>query len=154
MSIALVITLIILGIICLILELLVVPGAIVGIIGFLMMVAGVVIAYMQLGTLVGNIVLILTVALFITGITLALRSKTWRKMTLKTAIDSKMNEVDEDKVKPGMEGVALSRLAPMGKGRFNGEIVEVSSSLGFIDENSEIVIIKIEGNKIIVKLKN
>ncbi|MBQ7550061.1 MAG: NfeD family protein [Bacteroidales bacterium] len=42
----------------------------------------------------------------------------------------------------------------MGKANFNGEIVEVASYQDFIDENKQIVIIKIDENKIIVKLNS
>ena len=152
MSIALIITLILLGIICLILELLVIPGGIVGILGFLMMAGGVIGAYTH-SMMFGNAVAVGTVMITIFAIVMMLRSKTWRKLMLKTNIDSKVNEIDEEKVKVGMSGIAISRLAPMGKGRFDSEVVEVSSTHGFIDEQSEIVITKIEGNKIFVKLK-
>lgn len=153
MSIGLIITLIILGIICVILEILVVPGLIVGILGFVMMVGGVVAAYVTHGALVGNIVLISTVVLSIILFALTLRSKTWRKLALKTNIDSKMNTIDEQKLTVGMEGVAISRLAPMGKGKFDNEMVEVSSTKGFIDVGATIEITKIQGNKVYVKLK-
>ena len=152
MSIALIVTLILLGIICLILELLVIPGGIVGIIGFLMMVGGVIGAYTY-GATIGNIVAIGTVAVTIFAVVMMLRSNTWRKLMLKTNIDSKMNEIDEEKVQTGMSGIAISRLAPMGKGKFGDEVVEVSSMHGFIDVQSEIVITKIEGNKIFVRTR-
>ena len=152
MSIALIITLIILGIICLVLELLVIPGGIVGIIGFLMMVGGVIGAYTY-SVMIGNIVTVSTVIITIFAVVMMLRSKTWRTLMLKTNIDSKVNEIDEEKVIVGMSGIAISRLAPMGKGKFDSEVVEVSSIHGFIDVQSEIVITKIEGNKIFVKLK-
>lgn len=153
MSIGVIIALIILGIICIILEILVVPGGVVGIVGFLMMAGGVVVAYLQHGALVGNITMIATVLVTIIGIVYILRSKSWRKLVLETKIESKMNEVDHSKLGVGIEGIAVSRLAPSGKGKFGDEIVEVASSHDFIDVNSEIVITKIEGNKIIVKLK-
>lgn len=153
MSIGLIITLIILGIICVILEILVVPGLIVGILGFVMMVGGVVAAYVTHGALVGNIVLVSTIVLSIILFALTLRSKTWRKLALKTNIDSKMNTIDEQKLTVGMEGVAVSRLAPMGKGKFDNEMVEVSSTKGFIDVGATIEITKIQGNKVYVKLK-
>ncbi len=152
MSIAVIITLIVLGIICLVLELLVIPGGIVGIIGFLMMIGGVIGAYTH-SVMIGNITAVGTVVVTVLAVVLMLRSKTWRKLVLKTNIDGKMNEINEDKVKVGMSGIAISRLAPMGKGKFGNEAVEVTSNHGFIDVQSEIVITKIEGNKIYVKLK-
>ena len=154
MNIGLVIILIILGLICLILEILVVPGAIVGIIGCLMMAGGIVLAYVELGTLAGNITLISTLIVTIAAVVIILRSKTWRKLMLKTKIDGKVNEINEEKIQVGMEGITVSRLAPMGKGKFGDETVEISSILDFVDENQTIIITKIEGNKIYVKLKS
>lgn len=153
MNIGIIIALIIIGLLCLVLELLVIPGGIVGIVGVLMMAGGVVGAYIGYGMMIGNITLIATIVVIITAVVMMLRSKTWRKLMLKTNIESKMNEIDETKIKINMEGIAVSRLAPMGKGKFGDEIVEVSSSHGLIDVNSSIIITKIEGNKIIVKLK-
>ncbi len=63
-----------------------------------------------------------------------------------------MNEVDESKLKEGMEGVAISRLAPTGTGLFGDTETEVVSMQGFIDENSPIVIHKIDGSKVIVDI--
>lgn len=152
MSIGVIVTLILLGIICLILEFLVIPGAIVGIIGSLMIVGGIVGAY-TISSVVGNITLVSTLLFLIIAVILVLRHKTWRKLMLKTNIDSKVNEIDESKLQPGVEGIAISRLAPMGKGRFDNIVEEVSSIHGFVDVDTPIVITKIEGNKIFVKSK-
>ena len=71
---------------------------------------------------------------------------------LKTEIDSKMNVLDEN-INVGMEGKTISRLAPAGKAVFETGTEEVFSQQDFIDENQQVIITKIEGNKIIVKLK-
>jgi len=71
---------------------------------------------------------------------------------LETEIDSRVNVPDKE-LTVGMEGKTISRLAPAGKAVFNGSTEEVFSQQEFIDENQPVVITKIEGNKIIVKLK-
>jgi membrane-bound serine protease (ClpP class) len=71
---------------------------------------------------------------------------------LETEIDSKVNVFD-NKITVGMEGKTISRLAPSGKAIFEGITEEVFSKNDFIDENQEVIIVKIEGSKIIVKLK-
>jgi membrane-bound ClpP family serine protease len=71
---------------------------------------------------------------------------------LKTEIDSKVNVLDH-KIAVGMEGKTVSRLAPAGKAIFENITEEVFSQNDFIDENQQIIITKIEGSKIIVKLK-
>jgi membrane-bound ClpP family serine protease len=148
------ILLILLGIVLMILDFLVIPGGVVAIIGVLCMIAGVVTAFVQFGTTVGFLTLVLTAILTIGFFWLMMRSKTWRKLQLNTQIDSKMNEVDESKLKEGMEGVAISRLAPTGTGLFGDTEAEVVSLQGFIDENSPIVIHKIEGSKVIVEISH
>ena len=150
---AVIITIILIGILGLVLEFLVVPGGVVGVISGLVIAGGVGLAYYQYGVLAGNITLIVTVIGILVGIFFLLRSRTWRKLMLNTKIESKVNEVDEAKIKVGSEGVTVSRLAPGGKASFDGEIVEVFSSHDFIDENREIVVLKIEGSKITVKQK-
>lgn len=150
---AVIITIILIGIIGLVLEFLVVPGGIVGIISGLVIAGGIGIAYYQYGVLAGNITLIITVIGIIVGIFFMLRSRTWKKLMLNTQIDSKVNEVNEAKIKPGSEGITVSRLAPSGKASFDGEVAEVFSAHDFIDENEEIIVLKIEGNKITVKHK-
>lgn len=143
---------ILLGILALLLELLVLPGAIVGIIGSLFIIGGVVLSYTKYGMMAGHITLLATAVFIVITVVLFLRSKTWKKMTLKTQIDGKMN-IQPEMLREGMEGISISRLAPSGKAMFENEIVEVFSSLDFIDQNQPITIFKIDGSKIIVKLK-
>lgn len=145
------ILLILLGIVLMILDFLVIPGGVVAIIGVLCMIGGVVISFVQFGTTVGILTLILTAVITFGMFWLMMRTKTWRKLQLKTKIDSKMNEIDTNKLQEGMEGVAISRLAPTGTGLFGDTEAEVVSLQGFIDENAPIVIHKIEGSKIIVE---
>jgi len=148
------ILLILLGIILMILDFLVIPGGVVAVIGVICMAGGVVTAFLQFGNTVGFITLLLTAIITITLLVLMMRTRTWRKMQLKTQITSKMNEIDETKLKVGSEGVAISRLAPTGTGMFGDTEAEVLSMQGFIDENTPIVIQKIEGSKIIVTISN
>jgi len=149
-----IIFLIIVGVVLMIFDFLVIPGIVVTIVGLLCMVGGVVMAFMQYGTTAGLITLLCTAAFTITMIVLMLRSKTWKRLQLNTKIDSKVNEIDANKFTVGMVGKAISRLAPMGTGQFGDKFVEVTSPQNFIDVNSDIVITKIEGNKIFVNQNN
>lgn len=148
------ILLILLGIVLMVLDFLVIPGGVVAIIGVLCMVGGVVTAFVQFGTTVGFLTLLLTAALTFLFFFLMMRTKTWRKLQLNTQIDSKMNEVDESKLKVGTEGVSVSRLAPTGTAVFGDTEAEVVSLQGFIDENTPVVIQKIEGSKVVVEILN
>ena len=123
------------------------------IIGVLCMVAGVVASYVQHGMVAGTATLVLTAVFTIGCFVLMMRTKTWKRLQLNTRIDSKMNEVDANKIKVGSIGKAISRLAPMGTGEFDGEVVEVSSPQDFIEVDTEIEVTRIEGGKVYVKPK-
>jgi len=88
----------------------------------------------------------------ILGIIFFFRFKTWKPLMLETEIDSKVNIPDKN-LAVGMEGKTISRLAPAGKAVFETGTEEVFSQQDFIDENQQVVISKIDGSKIIVKLK-
>ena len=125
-----IIFLILIGVIALVLELFALPGAVVGIIGSLFILAGIVMSYVKYGLLAGNLTLLTTGVFIVITVVLFLRSKTWKKMTLTTQIDSKVN-VQPDSLFVGMEGVALSRLAPGGKAVFGDEVVGFFFSRSF-----------------------
>lgn len=147
-----IVLLILLGLFAIIMEIIVVPGGVVGILGVLTIAAGVVGAYLSHGTIAGHITLAITLIVVVAALILSIRGKTWRKLMLNTQIDTKMNGIDECGLQVGAVGVTVSRLAPMGKANFNGIMVEVTSYQDFIDENQSIVIVKIDGNKVFVKL--
>ena len=71
---------------------------------------------------------------------------------LETEIDYRVN-VPAPNITVGMEGKTISRLAPAGKAIIGNSTEEVFSQHEFIDENKAIIVTKIEGSKIIVKLK-
>ncbi len=146
--------LIIIGIIAILLEILVIPGVgVVGIVGFVSVVFGIIQAYSVYGTLAGNITLIVSAFVMVLLFVMSLRSKTWNRVMLHDSIDSKVNIIDETLVKSGVEGISVSRLAPSGTARIDGELYEVHSLGEFINENTPLVVLKISGNKIIVKQK-
>lgn len=142
------------GLVFMLLEVLVIPGTtFVGIIGILLMIVGIYFAYTKHGTMVGHYFLVGASVLSFIVIFLALKSDTWKKATLNTELDSKVNTIDAEKVKVGDEGKTISRLSPMGKALINENYYEVESRGGYVDENSDIVVVKISGNKIYVNPK-
>jgi membrane-bound ClpP family serine protease len=150
-----VIILILVGILMLLIEILVIPGSgVAGIIGFALMVGGIWIAYTKEGVQEGHITLGITLGVSVIGLLLSLRSKTWNKAMLHTEIDSKVRTIDPELLKVGNSGKTVSRCAPMGKAIFDNIFYEVSAYSDFIDEEEEIEIIKISGNKIFIKQIN
>ena len=65
-----------------------------------------------------------------------------------------MENINAEKIHVGDIGKSLGRLAPTGKVKVNGEVVEAQSTGSFIDHNTEIKVIKVLTNKIIVELLN
>lgn len=149
-----VVTLILIGLAFLLLEILVIPGAgVAGIIGFILLGIGVWQAYSYYSTQTGHWVLAGTIVATIGVLALALRSRTWRRIMLKSEILSRVNLVDEEHLKKGDTGKSVSRLVPTGKAMFNNEYVEVRTMGQFLDPGVDIVIEKIEDHKIYVKPK-
>ncbi len=149
-----VLSLIVVGIIFLLLEILVVPGAtVVGLFGVGLVIAGVVVSFNHYGVKTGVITLIGTLVISLIAIGIALRSNTWKKAMHSSVLEGRVNVVEADMVVKGDEGVAITRLNPMGKALIKDEYYEVRSKDNLIPENTPIVVIKVEGNKIIVKSK-
>ena len=150
----LIIVLIVIGLIFLVAEFLIIPGiTVAGIAGFVLIIFGVYLGYSQFGTTTGHIILLSTAVASVATIALSLRAITWRWATLSTNIDSRAVEEYEHIIKPGDVGITVSRLAPMGKAVINDNIVEVTALGEMIDQQSAVEVVKVEGSKIIVKLK-
>lgn len=148
-----IITLIIAGLFFLILEILVFPGTtVVGIIGFVMLIGAIWGAYTYHSILLGHFTLAGSFVLTMVAFYFSLRSKTWNKLALNTEIKGKVNVIEENAINVGDVGKTISRLAPMGNAMFNDEIYEVATNGDFVDQEREVKVIKIEMNKIIVKL--
>lgn len=144
-----------LGIILIILEILVVPGVgIVGIGGLVSLGIAVWLAYDNLTPMYGHLTLIVSSLALLIILIFALRADTWKRVSLKTAIQSKAEKSNNLQIKVGDTGVCVSRLAPIGKVLINGEFYEAESKNLFIDQNKEVEVIKILNNKLIVKLKS
>ncbi|NOU48500.1 MAG: hypothetical protein HOO86_15780 [Bacteroidales bacterium] len=143
------------GLIVVLLEILVIPGGgLAGVLGFAMMAIGVFLTYSREGTTAGHLVLAGTLVVNIGTLILALRSKTWDRAMLKTNIEGRVNTIEDNELNVGDIGKTISRCAPMGKALINDRFYEVTSYSEFIDEETEIEVIKIEKSKIFIKLKS
>lgn len=135
----------------LILEVAFLPGfGFTGIIGMLSMIGAVFYAFILLGNAAGWIVLLVAVLICIALFLWALYGKSLDKMALKKNIESTVNDQDMSRFAVGDRGVTRTRLALIGEALINGQIVEVKSEGGFIDERQEIEIIRISGDSLFV----
>ena len=152
---SLIIFLIVIGIVLILLEFLVIPGATIAAIGgFLLIGSGVYLTYTNFGLASGHIVLFSSVALMVVAVVFSLRSNTWKNAMLNKNIEGVANTYEMDKIKVGDIGKTISRLAPMGKVIINDSIFEAKTLSEFVDQNTKIEILKINSNIIIVKPLN
>jgi membrane-bound ClpP family serine protease len=82
----------------------------------------------------------------------AFHSSLWKKLQVQSSIDGKANIISEE-IKIGDPGRTISRLNPTGKAFIKDQQVEVQALEGFIDQEKEITVAKLQQNKIFVKLK-
>ena len=137
----------------LMLEILFVPGMVLGFISVILMIVGIIFSFKDYGTTTGIMVLAGTTIASIVSVYWAFRSPLWKKLQVQSSMDGKANVLEEGAVNVGDSGKTISRLNPMGKALINNLYVEVQVMEDFIDQNEEIIIVKIQQNKIFVKLK-
>ena len=135
-------------------EIFLLPGiTIAGIAGILFALGGVAYAY-TINMTVGNITLGASIITFGGLFFWLLRANSFKRVSLKTDIESTVLSPRNMDLNEGDEGVTLSRLAPIGKARFNNITVEAKSLSEFIDENTPVVIKRVEGYNVVVEVKN
>jgi membrane-bound ClpP family serine protease len=81
----------------------------------------------------------------------AVQSGAWSKFSLKSSIQSKVNEGMVDSLKVGDTGKTISVLRPFGKAEFGSSQYEVKTSGGFLEKETDVQIIHIESHQIIVE---
>lgn len=144
--------LILAGVVLIIVEVVFIPGTtVVGLLGLAFTVIGVVVSYSEFGREGGSYVLLGT-GLFLAGaLYYSFRKGAWKKFSLKTSIDSRVNEGANADLKVGMEGVAVSALRPMGTAEFEGKMVEVKTSGDYLAAGTAVKIVHVQPNDILVE---
>lgn len=150
-------SLIIVGIILIALEIFIIPGfGIAGIAGLLSMFSGIFLAADNFAE--GIIYLLIT--FIATGLLVFIGYKTGRitKLWGKISLKEKQN-IEEGFVAPNKEyqhylgktGTALTLLRPAGSALIDGERVDVVTDGSFVAKDSPIIVIAVEGTRIIVR---
>lgn len=147
-----VVSLLILGVVLMLVEMLLIPG--IGIAGFLSLGSlGVACwyAFSVISPAAGWWTTLAAVLLLGAMTFFALRAKTWRRFELKTEVTSQMG-TESSQVHVGDCGVAYTRLAPMGTGRFGSVTCEVKSfDNTMISAGTGIEVVAVEENRPLVK---
>ena len=152
---AVIVLLILLGLFLITLELFVIPGiTIAGVAGLVFTAAGIYLSYETFGKDIGHLSLGLTVLAFILLLVFALRSGTWNAMKLTTEVNSTVEPISNELIHEGDSGVSVTRLNPVGKVKVNGVTIEARCPDQFLDPESDVTVLKVYKNYIVVKLKS
>jgi membrane-bound ClpP family serine protease len=133
-----------------------VPGAVLGTLGGIALFAAVIVAFgisnaCGFYTLFG--VLILMVITVAAWIKLFPRSGIGQKMTLN--MDGKsFKSSDSKQALMGRSGTAVSQLRPAGFALIDGQRLDVVAESGIIEPDQPVTIVKVEGNRIVVRKGN
>ena len=145
-------TLLLIGLILVIAEILFVPGTtVVGIIGVLVTAVGIYYAFVTFDNQVAGLVLIAALVLNFGAIIYGFRTGAWKKFALKSAIKSRAFDDRLKGLEVGMKGITISDVKPIGKAEIGEGIYEVKSESGFISVGTSVFITKLENNTIIIK---
>lgn len=152
MEIAITVILVLLATVLLTVEVALIPGfGVAGVLGILSMLASVFYAFFVVGNVAGWITIIVSGLICVSLFLWALYGKSLDRLALNKNIDSNVKGDELDKIKVGDRGITKTRLALIGDASINGEVVEVKSEMGFINENEDIVVIRITGGTIYVE---
>lgn len=155
MDVLIIIILIVAAVILFLVELFVIPGiSLAGISALVCIVYANYYAFVHLGTGAGFITLVVSAVTCIGSLILFMRSKMLDNLSLKKDITSKVDRTAEKSIKVGDTGISTTRLAQIGYAEINGNIVEVKSTDGLLNEKTPIVVSRITDGVILVeKLK-
>lgn len=152
MDILIIAVLIIAAVILFLVELFIIPGiSLAGISALVCITYANYYAFVHLGWTAGFITLVISAVACIGSLIWFMRSKMLDKLALKKDIDSKVDRSAEDSVKIGDTGVSTTRLAQIGYAEINGNIVEVKSMDGFLNEKTPIIVSRISNGTILVE---
>jgi membrane-bound ClpP family serine protease len=145
-------TLLLIGLILVIAEILFVPGTtIVGIIGVFVTSVGIYYAFVTFDRQVASMVLVASLVLNFGALIYGFRTGAWKKFALKSAIKSRAFDDRLNGLVVGMKGTTISDIKPIGKAEIGDGIYEVKSESGFISVGTTVFITKLENNTITIK---
>lgn len=152
MEIVVILILLLVAVGLLLVEMFLIPGiSIAGIGGLLFLGGAVYYAYAFISPEAGHLTLVAAFVMMTVAIVIFVRSKALEKMSLKTEIDGKNDPLQGIELKVGDKGTTISRLAPMGKIRVNGHVVEAKAMDDFIDQEEKVIIIKVQSTNVLVE---
>ena len=135
------------------------PGGLAGVLGGLSLLGAAVVAFGAFGVQVGLLaalgILVLSAICLAVWIVFFPRTRMGRKLTLESdGKDFKATPEAEARQWEGRTGQTITDLRPAGIARIGGQRVDVVTESDWIPANTPIVILRAEGNRIIVRREN
>jgi membrane-bound serine protease (ClpP class) len=160
----------VIGVVLLAVEIFATPGfGVVGVLGVIAVLVSLVFSLSSLpisvsfdtGVLTASILrvllsIVVTVVLFAIALAVLPKTRMRKKLVLETAIDDKASggiegQAIEEVLEQGLGGVAESFLRPAGIARFGSRRIDVQTEGDFIERGERVVIVRTEGNRVIVR---
>lgn len=152
MNITLILLLFVISIVLLAIEFFLIPGtSLTGICAGICLVVAHCAVFGQYGLVIGLWVLSATILLGALFGYWIIRTKTIDKYFLHKSIEGTAATKAQLSVKVGDKGIAVTRLALIGNAEIGGNIVEVKSIDGFLDEGTKIVVVRTDDAQILIK---
>ncbi|WP_420316702.1 NfeD family protein [Ekhidna sp.] len=150
-----IIGLMLLGTFLIVAEIIFVPGTtVVGILGFIFSAYCIYLGYDYFGPTIGTLILLGGLVLNVIALVIAFKGRSWERFSLKGTMTGKYNDDYKFDLNIGDKGMTISSLKPVGKALFEDREIEVRSNGGYINENVEIEVLRIESSKIFVQSVN
>ncbi len=150
---ALVITLLVVGMVFLGVEILILPGfGVAGVLGILLLIGGITAAWLTLGTAWGVITIVATVALWTGLVVIAFRTKAIRgRLVLDTQLERGKGTAAEELTDIiGKSGEAKTDLHPSGIALVDGQRIDVVSDGGYVERGQKIKVVDVDGPRVVV----
>jgi membrane-bound ClpP family serine protease len=147
-----ILSLIIVGLALVIAEIIFVPGTtLVGLVGFVLMAIGVGLGFQYFGGSIGWTIAAVTAVTSGVVLVYAFRSNVWGRFSLKSTMDSKVNEGELEGITPGTEGTTLSALRPVGKAELLSRTFEVRTLGTYLEPGTRVRVTQVNANQIFVE---
>lgn len=149
-----IIILILAGLILLFLET-ILPGGIAGLVGVGCMVASIYLAYADFGVSTGNFVLAVNLGLLVLSILAWFKYFPTSKIAQIFVSKSTVGGMDYTySTLEGKDGVILAACRPSGVAEIEGNRFDVVAESGYIEKDTKVKVIEVEGNRIVVRSKD
>jgi membrane-bound ClpP family serine protease len=147
----LIVGLILIGILLLVLEILILPGLIAGIIGAVFLIIAIAWMYADYGSTAGNYTLLSTLLLTFLAIWGSFKSKAWSRFGHKETLEGKMNDIARHGIAEGEIGTTLSALRPSGTVLIRDAKVEGFTNGEILNAGTKVKVVRVLPGKILVE---